>query len=168
MKRGVNVILRKAGIADADELALIESTCFPPEQAAGREQFVGRLKTYPEHFLLLCNDDGKIVSFIDGFVTDTPDLTDEMYADHSLHNENGAWQMIFGLNTLPQHRRRGYAGRLLNELISQARSQGRRGAVLTCKEILIPYYEKFGFINEGVSEGSVIGGVKWYQMRRSF
>ena len=152
MKRGVNVILRKAGIADADELALIESTCFPPEQAAGREQFVGRLKTYPEHFLLLCNDDGKIVSFIDGFVTDTPDLTDEMYADHSL----------------PQHRRRGYAGRLLNELISQARSQGRRGAVLTCKEILIPYYEKFGFINEGVSEGSVIGGVKWYQMRRSF
>ena len=40
--------------------------------------------------------------FVDGFVTDTPDLTDEMYADASLHDAHGAWQMIFGVNTLPE------------------------------------------------------------------
>ena len=29
---------------------------------------------------------------------------------------------------------------------------------------LIPYYSKFGFVNEGISE-SVHGNVTWYQMR---
>ncbi|WP_028511370.1 GNAT family N-acetyltransferase [Ruminococcus sp. NK3A76] len=162
------MILRKADINDLDEIAAIESSCFPPEQAAGKEQFRGRLKAYPEHFLLLCEDSGKIVSFIDGFVTDAPDLTDEMYSDSALHDENGAWQMIFGLNTLPGYRRRGYAGQLIKGFLSQARAHGRRGAVLTCKELLIPYYEKFSFVNEGISDGSVIGGVRWYQMRRTF
>ena len=40
--------------------------------------------------------------------------------------------------------------------------------MLTCKAELIGFYERFGFENEGVSKGSVIGGVKWYQMRRVF
>ncbi len=33
--------------------------------------------------------------FVDGFVTDEPDLTDEMYENAAMHNENGTWQMIF-------------------------------------------------------------------------
>ncbi|MCR5122663.1 MAG: GNAT family N-acetyltransferase [Ruminococcus sp.] len=159
---------RKATIADLDELAAIESICFPPEQAAGREQFRGRLEIYPQHFLLLCDEGGKVVSFIDGFVTDLPDLTDEMYSDPTLHDESGGWQMIFGLNTLPEYRRRGYAQTLMNEFLRLAKAEGRKGAVLTCKEALIHYYEKFGFVNEGVSAGSVIGGVEWYQMRAIF
>ena len=40
-------------------------------------------------------------------------------------------------------------------------------AVLTCKEALVHYYAKFGFVNEGVS-GSTHGGVVWYQMRLKF
>lgn len=47
------------------------------------------------------------------------------------------------------------------------REQKRSGLVLTCKEKLIPYYSKFGFVNEGVSE-SVHGNVIWYQMRLTF
>lgn len=38
---------------------------------------------------------------------------------------------------------------------------------MTCKEKLIPFYEQFGFINEGISE-SVHGNVVWYQMRLLF
>ena len=37
----------------------------------------------------------------------------------------------------------------------------------TCKEHLIPYYEKFGYRNCGVSE-SVHGGAVWYDMRLTF
>ena len=88
-------------------------------------------------------------------VTDAADLTDAMYADASLHNENGAWQMIFGVNTLPEYRRRGLAGQLLETAIAAAKQQGRKGLVLTCKD------------SEGVS-GSVHGGVTWYQMRLTF
>jgi hypothetical protein len=39
--------------------------------------------------------------------------------------------------------------------------------VLACKEDKVPYYEKFGFVNEGLS-GSRHGGATWYQMRLTF
>ena len=64
-----------------------------------------------------------------------PDLTDEMYENAAMHNENGAWQMIFGVNTIPAYRRHGYAGELiLQAAIEDARKQGRKGLVLTCKD----------------------------------
>ena len=54
--------------------------------------------------------------------------------------------MIFGVNTLPDYRRHGYAGQLLERAIADARAQGRRGLVLTCKDRLVHYYAKFGFV----------------------
>ena len=50
------------------------------------------------------------------------------------------------------------------QMVADARAQGRRGLVLTCKDRLVHYYAKFGFVSEGVSE-STHGGVVWYQMR---
>ena len=96
-----------------------------------------------------------------------PDLRDEMYDDASLHNENGAWQMIFGLDTIPAYRCRGCAGMLLQHAIDESRAQGRRGLVLTCKDHLVHYYARFGFVNEGFT-GSTHGGVNWNQMRLTF
>ncbi|MBQ9595793.1 MAG: GNAT family N-acetyltransferase, partial [Synergistaceae bacterium] len=75
----------------------------------------------------------KLIAFLDGFVTDEPDLPDEMFANASLHNESGKWQMLFGLNTLPAYRNRGYAGELIKRAIEDSREQGRLGLVLTCK-----------------------------------
>ena len=109
--------IRQGSITDLDLLAGIESRCFPPEQAADRSTLEGRLLSYPQHFLLLCSDEGSAVSFIDGFVTDSRDLTDEMYSRPELHNEQGAWQMIFGLNTLPEHRHKGHASLLMREFL---------------------------------------------------
>lgn len=103
-------------------------------------------------------DGGKLIAFLDGFVTDEPDLTDEMYAKASMHDENGAWQMLFGLNTLPEYRKNGYAGELLHRAVEDARKQGRKGAVLTCKQRLVDYYAKFCFVDEGVTDKSVHGG----------
>ena len=50
---------------------------------------------------------------------------------------------------------------------ADARAQGRKGLVLTCKEKLVHYYAKLGFVSEGVS-GSTHGNVTWYQMRLTF
>lgn len=75
--------------------------------------------------------------------------------------------MIFGVNTLPSYRKRGYAGSLLQKAIDDARNEGRQGVVLTCKDKLLHYYAKFGFINEGISS-SEHGGAVWYQMRLTF
>ena len=75
--------------------------------------------------------------------------------------------MIFGVNTLPEYRRHGYAGQLLRRAVADARQQGRKGLVLTCKDRLVHYYAKFGFVSEGIS-GSTHGDVTWYQMRLTF
>ena len=72
--------------------------------------------------------------------------------------------MIFGVATIPEYQRQGCAGRLLRRAISDARAQSRLGLVLTCKERLIPYYARFGFVSEGLS-ASVHGNAGWYQMR---
>lgn len=160
------MILRTATERDLDALTAVEAACFPAAEAATREELAERLRAYGDHFWLLF-DGETLVSFVDGMVTDLPDLTDEMYADTSFHDENGAWQMIFGVNTLPAYRKQGFAGRLLERAIADAKAQGRKGLVLTCKDRLVHYYAKFGFVNEGVSE-SVHGGVTWYQMRLTF
>ena len=163
-KRGrICMEIRKGTLKDLEAIAAVEAACFPAAEAATAEEFAGRLKHYADHFWLLYEGD-KLLAFVDGFVTDEPDLTDVMYEDATLHNEQGAWQMIFGVNTLPEYRQHGYAGELLRRAIDDARKQGRKGLVLTCKEKLLHYYAKFGFVNEGVS-GSTHGGVVWYQMR---
>ena len=90
---------------------------------------------------------------------------DKMYHNADMHNENGKWQMIFGLESHPDYRRKGYAALLIEKFIEDAKNQNRYGLVLTCKESLIHYYEKFGFINEGISH-SEHGNAVWYQMRK--
>lgn len=125
-----------------------------------------RLLVYPDHFWLLFDGD-RLVGFVNGMVSDEPDLRDGMYADASLHDEGGRWQMIFGVNTIPEYRRRGCAERVLRRVVSDAEHQGREGLVLTCKEPLLHYYAKFGFENEGISS-SEHGGAIWYQMRLRF
>lgn len=160
------LIIREAEPGDLDLLTETERACFPAAEAATRDEFAERIRAYGRHFRLVFLD-GQLVSFVDGMVTDDPDLTDEMFEKAELHNEKGAWQMIFGVNTLPQYRHRGLAGRAIRALIRSAAAEGRRGLVLTCKEEKIAWYESFGFINEGVSK-SVHGGVRWYQMRLPF
>lgn len=160
--------IRTATLADLPAVTAVEAACFPTAEAATEADFAARLAAYADHFWLLEDDDGTLISFIDGMVSDEPTLRDEMYENAALHNEYGAWQMIFGVNTLPEYRQHGYAGELLRRAIDDARKQGRKGLVLTCKERLIHYYAKFGFVDEGVSEKSTHGNVVWHQMRLTF
>ena len=160
------MLIRTATIEDLDAVTTVEAECFPPSEAATRADFEHRLSNYGDHFWLMF-DESKLIAFVDGMVTDAADLTDEMYERAELHKESGAWQMIFGVNTIPEYRKHGYAGDLIKRAISDAKAQGRKGLVLTCKDKLIHYYAKFGFVNEGVS-ASVHGNVTWYQMRLTF
>ena len=159
--------IRTAALADKDSIAAVEAECFPPAEAATAEQFSDRLKHYADHFLLMFEDD-RLVAFVDGFVTNERDLTDEMYENAALHDENGKWQMLFGVNTIPAYRRQGCAEELIERFIAIAKEQGRMGVVLTCKDRLIRYYEKFGFVNEGLTAKSTHGGAEWYRMRLTF
>ena len=159
--------IRTAVMADLAAVTAVEAACFPAAEAATERDFAQRLAVYPNHFWLLEEDDGTLVSFINGMVTDEPTLRDEMYENASLHNEKGAWQMIFGVDTHPDFRKKGYAGQALMAMIEDARKAGRKGLVLTCKDRLVHYYARFGFVDEGISD-SEHGGVVWHEMRLTF
>ena len=131
------MLIRTAVPADAAALAEVEALCFPAAEAAPEQQFRDRLQAYAGHFWLMF-DGETLISFVDGMVTDQP-----------------------------EYRKHGLAAQLLNRAIADARQQGRKGLVLTCKDKLVHYYAKFGFVNEGVSR-STHGNVAWNQMRLTF
>ena len=159
--------IRKAAINDLKELSRIEWECFPAAEAATEEIFCRRLEVYPDFFWILENEAGEIVSFVNGMAIDNEILTDEIFENPDLHNKNGDWQMIFGVNTLPEFRRKGYAERVLRRVVEDTKKDGRKGIVLTCKDKLVSFYEKIGFVNEGLSD-STHGNAIWYNMRIIF
>lgn len=161
------MIIRTATIDDLIAVAEVEAACFPPAEAASKEDMEKRLQFYGDHFWLMFDGD-KLIAFVDGMATDEPDLIDEMYEKAQMHNEKGKWQMIFGVNTISSYRRKGYAAKLLHRAIADAKKQGRKGLVLTCKKDLISYYARFGFVDEGVTDKSTHGNVAWHQMRLVF
>ena len=91
--------IRTATMDDLNEIANVEAECFPAAEAATKEEFAGRIRYYGNHFWIMLEED-KLIAFVDGFVTDEADLTDEMYEKAAMHNEDGAWQMIFGVKML--------------------------------------------------------------------
>ena len=74
--------IRKGTLKDLEAIAAVEAACFPAAEAATAEEFSGRLQQYGDHFWLLWEGE-RLLAFVDGFCTDWPDLTDEMYADAS-------------------------------------------------------------------------------------
>lgn len=84
-----------------------------------------------------------------------------------MHDVNGDWLMIFSVVTDGNERGKGYASRVMKQVIKDMKELGKKGIVLTCKETLISFYEQFGYINEGKSK-SVHGNAVWYQMRLVF
>lgn len=162
----MNTNIRLATIDDLDNIVKIEKECFPVAEAATEDSLRERLTVYPDHFWLLEIDE-KLIGLIDGMVTNELAIVDEMFEKAELHNESGYWQAIFGVAILPEYRRNGYAAILMERVISDSKLQKRKGCILTCKDKLIHYYEKFGFKNYGVSK-SVHAGEIWYDMRLEF
>ena len=75
--------------------------------------------------------------------------------------------MVFGMDTAPEYRHCGYASALMRRVIEDARQAGRAGLVLTCKDRLVGFYARLGYVDEGISE-STHGNVVWHQMRLRF
>lgn len=160
--------IRFARPEDLGALARVEAECFPAAEAAGLDSFKARLAAFPESFLVAESaGDGRIIGFINGAVTDARTISDEMFEDAGLHNATGAYQSIFGLDVIEAYRCRGVAAALMNRMIETARERGKKGLILTCKDRLIHYYERFGYVNLGVS-ASVHGGAVWYDMILEF
>ncbi|MCD8214570.1 MAG: GNAT family N-acetyltransferase [Clostridiales bacterium] len=158
--------IRTAAYEDLEGIAEIEKECFPIVEAASKQLFKERIRFYGNHFLVL-EFGGVIADFINGLVSDSEVITDEMYEKPCFHNKSGKYQAVFGLDVAPKYRNNGFSALLMNALISKAKNEKRQGVILTCKEHMIVFYEKFGFKNKGISE-SIHGGAEWYDMILKF
>ena len=154
--------ITKAKLSDLDELSTLEALGFPSDEAASAEAFAYRLKNFPDWFLT-ARSGGKIVGLINGILSDKKLITDDVYLPDSESDSNGRNLLLFGLVVHPDYRRKGIAENLMKAILEEAKNKGIKHAALTCLDRLIPYYEKLGFKNVGISE-SVLGNVTWNDM----
>lgn len=156
------VTIRGVRPEDLDRIAEIEAICFPATEAAPREAFKERIAAFPESFLV-AEADGIVIGFINGCVTNSPVIYDELFHSTQHHIPDGKNLTVFGLNVIPEYRRQGIAAQLMNHFIQLAKNTGRNSVILTCKDRFIHYYESFGYVNNGISK-STHGGAQWFDM----
>ncbi|MET1249416.1 GNAT family N-acetyltransferase [Sporolactobacillus sp. STCC-11] len=156
--------IRQVRINDLEQLISLENTGFTPEEAATKQAFINRIETIPDTFLIAEEKD-KIIGYVNGPVIPIPFITDDLFETTKANPNNGGYQSILGIVVAPGHQGKGIAGELLRSFENQAREQGRLTVTLTCRQSLIPFYEKNGYVNQGISE-SQHGGIQWFTMNK--
>jgi ribosomal protein S18 acetylase RimI-like enzyme len=158
------VKIRNVKMEDLLELVAIEQLCFTKEETATREAFEKRIQVIPDSFFV-AEEDGMIVGLVNGPVIEKAFITDDLFSDLKANPSSGGHQSVLGLAVSPHFQKRGVATVLLVHLEKEAREKGRETITLTCKENLIRFYEKHGYLNIGVSS-SKHGGAIWYNMSK--
>ena len=154
--------IRNVLLEDLNLISKIESTCFPVQEAAPKSVLKERIEVFPKGFFV-AEIDNDIIGFINGGATNKKNIEDDFFKTMDLHLHGGENMVIFGLDVDPRYQRKGHAKELMEHFIVEAKKDGRKKILLTCKQHLIGFYEQFGYVNKGVSE-SVHGGAKWYDM----
>lgn len=161
-------IFRNIRQEEAEQAAIIEDICFPPNEACSREMMFTRIAKAPEMFFVAEDrQTGKIAGFLSGLSTDEDSFRDEFFSDADLYNPNGRNIMLLGLNVLPDYRGQGLARELMYQYLCRMREKNRHIVILTCLPAKVEMYQKMGFRDEGVSN-SAWGGEQWHEMRYVF
>lgn len=140
----------------------VEANSFPPSEAAWTTSLRTRIETYPEGFLV-AEHNGRVVGQVNSGSTHKDDISDEEFKQLIGHDPDGENIVIFSLSVLPEYRSKGIGSRLMNNFIEQARDMGKSKILLLCKEDLIRYYARWGFLDNGLSS-SQHGGCRWHEM----
>lgn len=157
------LIIRHVLPKDLEECFTIETSGFPPEEAATRETIQRRIDTYPKGFLV-AEKEGKVVGILNSAATHKDDISDEELKQLIGHDPDGKNMVVFALAVLPEYRKQGIANQLMSVFAEEARQRGKQTILLMCKQHLIAYYERMGFSHGGLSK-STHGGAEWHEMR---
>ena len=167
LKRKVKYTIRPVREEDLKKVAEVEAVCFPAAEAAGYEDFIERYQTCQNSFFVAETEEGEIAGFCNGCCADTDYLADALYHDASLHNPDGDYQMIFGLDVNPKFQKQGIGEALMRHMVKSAGERGKKAVVLTCKDHMIPFYKRIGYEYIELSD-STHGGAKWHKMMYRF
>ena len=108
--------IRNVTCSDLEQVTALENACFPPAEAAAKEAFAYRIKTFPERFFV-AELDGKIIGIINGCASDQMTITDDLFEPQG-HEPDGKNQMIFGLAVHPNFQRKGIGAALMEQMVS--------------------------------------------------
>ena len=158
-----NIIIRHVLPTDLDQCFIVETSGFPPEEAATRATIKLRIETFPEGFLV-AEVHERIVGLLNSAATDKDDISDEELKQLIGHDPAGKNMVVFALAVLPEYQKRGIASQLMSTFVDEARGRGKEKVLLMCKAHLVAYYERMGFDHIGLSK-STHGGAEWHEMR---
>lgn len=149
---------------EAEQAVLIETICFPPNEACTEGMMRSRIAKVSDLFLVAEDTDtGKIAGFLTGLSTNETSFRDEFFWDADLYDPDGRNLMVLGLNVLPEYRGQGLARELVQRYIRRESERDRQVVLLTCLPDKIKMYEKMGFHDLGLSK-STWGGEQWHEM----
>lgn len=158
-----NITIRHVLPKDLDECFFVETSGFPPDEAASRETIRLRIETFPEGFLV-AEVNGKIVGILNSAATNKDDISDEELKQLIGHDPAGRNMVVFALAVLPEFQKQGIASQLMSAFVEEALAGSKENVLLMCKQYLINYYERMGFNHIGLSR-SAHGGAEWHEMR---
>ena len=156
------IIIRHVLPEDLDGCFTVETSGFPPEEAATRETIQLRIETFAEGFLI-AEANGRVVGILNSAATHKDDISDEELKQLIGHDPTGRNMVVFALVVLPAYQKQGIAGRLMSRFVEEARAGEKEKVLLMCKAHLVAYYERMGFTHVGVSR-STHGGAEWHEM----
>ncbi|MCL2681469.1 MAG: GNAT family N-acetyltransferase [Streptococcaceae bacterium] len=159
----MTLIYDTAKPSDINAIDKIEHLDFSPYEALSRQSLFEHIQATPESFLVARNEQGQVIGYIMGQTSSSRHLTDDLFEQARPNQPEHDWLIIIGLAIHPDYQGKGIAQQLMKNLIKLAKRSNRKGLSLTCHDFLIPYYERFGYVNEGIGQ-SIFGGTEWYDM----
>lgn len=152
--------------SDLSEILEIVNEGFTPKEAATEKALIDRIQNIKDTFIV-AESNGEIAGYVNGPVIENMYITDDLFETIEPNPSTGGYIAILGLVVAKDYRNQGLAGQLLKQLESTAKDNQREGITLTCKADLIPFYEKYGYTNDGIS-ASEHGGVQWFNLIKQF
>ena len=137
---------------DLPAILRIERLGFNEAEAGTAAQYQARINQLADTFLA-ARDADQLVGFIVGPVV------------NARFKYPGGNQMIQTIAVDPDYRGQGIGSSLLQAIEKQAIQNQRHHIALTCLLDRVPFYEKNGYVNQGIAASAHAGEV-WYNMTK--
>lgn len=158
----MTINFRAAKLTDLAAIMAIEQQGFSPAEAATQASMRERILQYPETFIVATEAD-QVLGYIVGPTSMQRYIADILFEQALPNQAADHYQTVLSLAVDPQQRQRGIASELLTQLRLAAHQNHRQAITLTCLARLVPFYEKNGYQNEGLST-SQHANEAWYNL----
>ncbi|HFI0554166.1 GNAT family N-acetyltransferase [Streptococcus parasuis] len=154
--------IRFAKFSDLEQVVELEQANFSSQEQISEAVLATYLDRLQKTCLVMENN-GELVGFILSCPCTTPKVTDAIFYLSSDTIPVGNYLAIASLSVSKNYQGQGIGTLLIAALKEVALQEGYVGIALTCKEVLVGYYEINHFTDFGPSE-SEFGGTSWFDM----